>query len=357
MAEADAKTVDALIVALPESAGSAIYGLVDVFASTGTLWRELVGDEPGRRLIRPKIVSLSRASFRCGNGIPVSPELTIDAKSNAEIVIVPELWLSPDDDLKRRYPKLKEWLRQRYRAGNTIYSACSGAVLLAASGLLNGKAATSHWGYADLFRRSFPEVRFIPEPNIVFADHTGRIVTAGGATSWHDLAIHIISRHCSPGEALHIAKVYLLQWHGEGQLPYASLVRRQPHADSIVRQAEDWLAKHFREPHTVAAVVEGSGIPERSLKRRFTTATGSTVIDYVQNLRVEEAKRLLETSDSSSEEIAPAVGYENPAFFRKLFKRCTGLTAGQYRRMFRPISDAGHVRGRQADVSSVPRSR
>jgi len=355
MAEGDAKNLEALIVALPESAGSAIYGLVDVFASTGTLWREIVGDEPGRRLIRPRIVSLSRDPFRCGNGIPISPEATIDEESDADIIVVPELWLALDDDLKQRYPQLKEWLRQRYRAGNTIYSACTGAVLLAASGLLNGKSATCHWGYADLFRRSFPEVHFIPEPNIVFADESGRIVTSGGATSWHDLAIHIISRHCSAGEALHIAKVYLLQWHGEGQLPYASLVRRQPHADSIVRQAEDWLRKHFHEPHAVAAVVAECGIAERSLKRRFAAATGSTVIGYVQNLRIEQAKRLLETGDSSSDAVALAVGYENPAFFRKLFKRGTGLTAGQYRRMFRPISDAGHVRsstGARDDVRS-----
>jgi len=344
MAEADSKTIDALIVALPESAGSAIYGLVDVFASTGTLWRELVGDEPGKRLIRPKIVSLSLDAFLCGNGIPVRPDLTIAMKSDADIVVIPELWLAPDDDLQQRYEDLKEWLRQRYRAGNTIYSACSGAVLLAASGLLNGKEATSHWGYTDLFRRSFPDVRFVPEPNIVFADHTGRIVTAGGATSWHDLAIHIISRHCSPGEALHIAKVYLLQWHGDGQLPYASLVRRQPHADSVVRQAENWLADHFNEANPVAMVVAACGIPERSLKRRFKTATGSTVIDYVQNLRIEAAKRLLETSNRSAENIAATVGYENPAFFRKLFKRLTGLTAVQYRRLFRPISDAADVR-------------
>jgi transcriptional regulator GlxA family with amidase domain len=121
-------------------------------------------------------------------------------------------------------------------------------------------------------------------------------------------------------------------------------VRRQPHADSIVRQAEDWLRKHFREPQVVAAVVAECGVPERSLKRRFKTATGATVIGYVQNLRIEEAKRLLETSDSSSDDIAPIVGYDNPAFFRRLFKRFTGLTAGQYRRMFRPISDADQAR-------------
>jgi transcriptional regulator GlxA family with amidase domain len=344
MANTDAHAIEALILALPESAGSAIYGLIDVLASTGTLWLDLVGDEPGRRLIQPKIVSLSRDPFHCGNAIPVTPDLTIDEKSDADIIVIPELWLAPDDDLKGRYSELKAWLRKRYQAGSTIYSACSGAVLLAASGLLNGKSATSHWGYTDLFRRSFPDVRFIPEPNIVFADDTGRIVTAGGATAWHDLAIHIISRHCSPGEALHIAKVYLLQWHGDGQLPFTSLVRRQAHADSVVRQAEDWLRTHFREPQAVAGVVAECGIPERSLKRRFSAATGSTVIGYVQNLRIEEAKRLLETGDMSFDDIAAAVGYENPAFFRKLFKRCTGLTAGNYRRMFRPIFDAARVR-------------
>jgi transcriptional regulator GlxA family with amidase domain len=330
---------------LPESAGSGIYGLIDVFASTGTLWRELVGDEPGQRLIRPKIVSLSRDPFRCGNGIPVIPESTIGEKSNADIIIVPELWLALDDDLKPRYRELKAWLRQRHRAGTIIYSACSGSVLLAAAGLLKGKKATSHWGYADLFRRSFPDVRFTPEPNIVFADDSGRIVTAGGATSWHDLAIHIISRHCGPAEALHIAKAYLLQWHGDGQLPFASLIRRQAHADSIVRQAEEWLREHFKEAHAVANVVAECGVAERSLKRRFVAATGSTVIGYVQNLRIEEAKRLLEASDRPSDDIASAVGYENPAFFRRLFKRCTGLTMGKYRRMFRPISYASHADG------------
>jgi transcriptional regulator GlxA family with amidase domain len=344
MVNDDAEAIEALILALPESAGSAIYGLVDVLASTGSLWLTLVGDEPAGRTIRPKIVSVARDPFRCGNSIPVTPDLTIDEVSSADIIVIPELWLSPDDDLKGRYAELKEWLCTRHRAGSIIYSACTGAVLLASSGLLNGKAATSHWGYADLFRRSFPEVRFIPEPNIVFADESGRIVTSGGATAWHDLAIHIISRHCSPGEALHIAKVYLLQWHGDGQLPFASLVRRSAHADSVVRRAEDWLRRHYREPQAVASVVAECGIPERSLKRRFVTATGSTVIGYVQNLRIEEAKRLLESGEMALDEIAAAAGYENPAFFRKLFKRTTGLTAGNYRRMFHPIFDAARPR-------------
>lgn len=335
--------IDALIVAVPETAGSALYGMVDVLAAAGNLWQQLVGFEGGRNLIRPRIVSPDREPLSCGNGIPVSPDFGVDEDPDGEIIILPELWLAPDDDMKDRYPALLEWVRRRYRARRHIYSACSGSIMLAATGLLDGREATSHWGYADLFRTRYPNVRFRPEPNLVFADPAGRIVTAGGTTSWHDLAIHIISRHCSPGEALRIAKVYLLKWHGEGQLPYASLVRRQPHADSAVRFCESWLSAHYRDPHALARVVVASGLPERSLKRRFKTATGLTLIGYIQNLRIEEAKRSLEVGRRPLEDICAEVGYENPAFFRRLFKQRTGLTPGQYRRMFSPLSAASSV--------------
>lgn len=111
-------------------------------------------------------------------------------------------------------------------------------MMLAETGLLDGYCATSHWGYRDLFRKQYPKVRFEPAPNLVFARADGRIVTAGGTTSWHDLALHIIGRHASPGEALRIAKVYLMKWHAEGQLPYAPLVVEQPHGDAMVRRCE-----------------------------------------------------------------------------------------------------------------------
>ena len=105
----------------------------------------------------------------------------------------------------------------------------------------------------------------------------------------------------------------------------------------MVRRAEDWLARHFRQAHAVSGVVTTLGIPERSLKRRFKTATGSSLMDHVQNLRIEEAKRMLDIGATSAEDIAASVGYDNAAFFRRLFKRCTGLTPGAYRRMFRSV--------------------
>jgi transcriptional regulator GlxA family with amidase domain len=186
-------------------------------------------------------------------------------------------------------------------------------------------------------RKRYPKVRFRPAPNLAFADPAGRIVTAGGTTSWHDLALHIIARHASPGEALRIAKVYLLKWHGEGQLPYATLVRRTPHADAVVRACERWLGEHFRDDDALAQATRRARIPERTLKRRFRAATGSTLIEYVQNLRIEHAKRLLEEARLPVDEISAAAGYEDASFFRRLFKRRTGLSPSDYRRMFRPL--------------------
>jgi len=188
-----------------------------------------------------------------------------------------------------------------------------------------------------LFERRYPKVRFRPEPSICFSDAAGRLVTAGGSTSWHDLVLHIISRHVSPGEALHIAQAYLLKPHEEGQLPYRPLVKPLPHPDAAVRDCELWLTKHFRESRAVARVVKHSRLAERTLKRRFKAATGLSLIDYLQNLRIEEAKRLLESSQRSADAISADVGYEDASFFRRLFKRRTGLTPVRYRRMFQPI--------------------
>jgi transcriptional regulator GlxA family with amidase domain len=287
-----------------------------------------------RRAIQRSHRIAARSAVSLWNGVPVIPDVAVRDNPRADILVLPELWLGPDEHLGGQYQRLLEWIRARYRAGSCVYSACSGALMLAETGLLDGRDATSHWGYQDLFRRRYPQIRFRPEPSLCFSDPAGRIVTAGGTTSWHDLALHIISRHASPGEALRIAKVYLLKWHDEGQLPYAPLVRPQPHSDAVVRTCEAWLTKHYREPGAVARVVGHARIPDRTLKRRFKSATGLTLIDYLQNLRIEEAKRLLENTSRAADDISAEVGYEDSSFFRRLFKRRTGLAPREYRRMF-----------------------
>ena len=331
--------VDVLIVAVKETAGSALYGMVDVLSAAGNVWQSLTRSGGEKALFRIRIVSLDSVSFTCGNGIPVTPACSITANPVADIVILPELWLGPDEDIKGRYPELMDWIRQCHRQGMMLYSACSGAIMLAESGLLDGCRATSHWGYQDLFRRHYPRVLFQPEPNLLAADPAGQIITAGGTTSWHDLALHIIARHAGVGEAMRIAKVYLLKWHDEGQLPYAQLTRNIPHADALVRRCEQVMREHFRDPEILRCVIESAAVPERTLKRRFKMATGMSLLEYAQSLRIEEAKRQLEESDSTVEEVCLAAGYEDFSFFRRLFKRLTGLSPAQYRKMFTPLPE------------------
>jgi transcriptional regulator GlxA family with amidase domain len=336
-------SLDAIIVAVPETAGSALYGMLDVLASAGNIWQTLSRSGSDRTLIKPRILSPLARPFKCGNGIPVDPDGNLHGAESADIVILPELWLGPDESFAGRYPELMTWLQMVYAQGSHIYSACSGAIMLAESGLLDGREATSHWGYQDLFRDQYPNVKFRPAPNLLVADEDGRIVTAGGTTSWHDLAIHIIAKHCSPGEAARIAKVYLLKLHQEGQLPYINLVKPIAHGDSIVKQCETWLSENYSSSKCLNQAIQYIGIAERTLKRRFKKATGLSLIDYIQNLRVEDAKRILENTDTPIEDICYQVGYEEAGFFRRLFKRSVGLTPGQYRRMFKPITNSAAI--------------
>ena len=330
--------LDVLIVAVPDTAGSALYGMLDVLTVAGTVYQELARAGDGMPLFSVRVVSTGRRMFDCGHGIPVRPDVAVGDDPEADIVILPELWLGPDESIRGRYPALIDWVCRRYRAGSAIHSACSGAIMLAETGLLDGCEATSHWAYADLFQQQYPAVKFRPEPNLVFAEPTGRIVTAGGTTSWHDLALHIIARYGNPGEARRIAQVYLLKWHEEGQLPYTPLVRNRPHGDAAVRAIQEWLDENYREAGVIQRVIDRSALPARTLKRRFKAATGTTLIDYVQNLRIEEAKRKLESERTAVDEISAEVGYEDPSFFRRLFRRRTGLSPRDYRRLFRPIS-------------------
>lgn len=332
--------IEVLIVAAQETAGSALYGMIDVLKAAGNIWQVLTRSGELSYPFQVGIVSPIEGAFRCGNNIPVEPDCSISKNPHADIVILPELWLGPDENIDGRYTELMDWIRCKYEEGASIYSACSGAIMLAESGLLDGRQATSHWGYQDLFKQQYPKIDFCPEPNLLFADPDGRIVTAGGTTSWHDLALHIISRYCSPGEALKISKVYLLKWHGEGQLPYASLLSNLSHEDAIVKVCEEWLAENFREPGLIQKLVENVDIPERTLKRRFKKATGTSLIERIQFLRIEEAKTCLETTTIPVDEISVEVGYEDPSFFRRLFKRLTGLTPSHYRKMFQPVKNA-----------------
>lgn len=157
---------------------------------------------------------------------------------------------------------------------------------------------------------------------------------SGASASWHDLILYLIARHVSAAAALAMAKYMLLQPHADGQAPYIGFSRRTDHGDALVRRLQEWLESGFASESPVEGMVRLAGLPERTVKRRFSRATGYAPIEYVHRLRIEEAKRLLERTDKSVDEVSWSVGYLDPAFFRRLFKRHTRLTPSEYRRKF-----------------------
>jgi transcriptional regulator GlxA family with amidase domain len=156
-----------------------------------------------------------------------------------------------------------------------------------------------------------------------------------------------------PTAAQAISKFMLLQWHKDGQTPYIAFRPILDHGDAVVLQTQEWLAGHFSVANPVEEAVKRSELPERSFKRRFTQATGNSPIAYIQQLRVHEAKRRLERTDEAIDEISWTVGYEDPAFFRRLFKRLTGIAPGAYRRKFKvPSTVTGALRSGNARAGS-----
>ncbi len=193
----------------------------------------------------------------------------------------------------------------------------------------------AHWAFAPTFNKNFPHVRLRLDKVLVATGEREELVMSGATATWQDLVLYLIARYVSPAAAQAMAKFMLLQWHADGQAPYVTFMPPTDHGDSTVLRLQEWLGGHYSVANPVEEMVQLSGLPERSVKRRFTHATGYSPIVYVQRLRVEEAKRRLERTDASIDDISWSVGYEDPAFFRRLFKRVTHMTPGDYRRKFR----------------------
>jgi transcriptional regulator GlxA family with amidase domain len=227
------------------------------------------------------------------------------------------------------------WLSDMQTQGAMLCSACSGVLLLAETGLLEGKEATIHWAYARTFRHNFPDVHLRLEKVLVAVGERQQFVMSGASASWHDLVFCLVARHVGPTAAQSIAKFMLLQRHVDGQAGYVVFEAPTHREDAAVLDTQKWLDEYFTVAAPVEEMVRRSGLAERSFKRRLKKATGYSPIAYVQHVRIEEAKRRLERTDEPIEEISWAVGYEDPAFFRRLFKRITRITPGTYRRKFR----------------------
>ncbi|TNC71299.1 GlxA family transcriptional regulator [Rubellimicrobium roseum] len=329
---AEARPLRTVVVGAPEVGAAGTMALLDVLSSVGRSWEVLHGRPPQPPVFAPRLLTLDGQALTLRNGLALTPHGRLDGTPAPDLVIVPELLVSPLAPLPAHYAPVADWLRGAHASGALVTSVCSGVLLLAEAGLLDGEEATSHWAFCDVIARRFPKVRLRKERILVPTGPGHRIVTAGGASSWYDLLLYLIARFAGSDRARQAAKVFLIEAHAEGQLPFAGLTARRQHEDRLVAEAQLWLADGYVTANPVREMVARSGLTERGFHARFKRATGLAPMDYVQVLRIEEAKHLLETTDLPVDEVAEAVGYQEPASFRRLFRRAVGVTASAYRR-------------------------
>lgn len=330
---ATARPLHVSLVAIPDAVISTLSGIYDVlgaFRMLGRIDPALPEDPP----FTVEIVAAERGSVALASGLPVEARRAVAEVAATDIVIVPSILLGSDGWIPGRYPEIVDWVRRMHAEGAVLCSACSGVFLLAETGLFDCQETTVHWAYADQFSRVFPRVPLRPDRVLVVSGGREELVTSGASMTWHDLMLYLIARYVGATAAQAVARSFALQWHHDGLAPYIVFQGRTDHGDAAIAEAQSWLSANFSVASPVEEMVRRSELAERTFKRRFTEATGFAPIDYVQRLRIEDAKRRLERTDAPADEISWKVGYEDAAFFRRLFKRVTGVTPGAYRRRF-----------------------
>jgi transcriptional regulator GlxA family with amidase domain len=333
-----ARPIRIAILALPDSAPLAIIGLFEVLASACRLWTTLTGQAGGTQRLEPMIVARTAELYRSVVGVPIQPDVALESVPSVDVVIVADVELPLGGDPSALWMPEIDWLRQRSGDTKLICSTCSGSLVLAEAGLLDGCDAASHWSAEALFRDRYPKVRYRADRILCDSGKDGSLITTGGASSWQDLALYLIGRFCGPEEASRVARIFLIGDRSEGQLPYAAMARPRTHDDADIYECQSWIGQHYDVENPVSAMADRSGLTLRTFKRRFKLATGYAPLEYVQSLRIEEAKQMLETGDEQIDAIAAEVGYADPAFFRQLFRRRVGISPAHYRRKVRSFA-------------------
>lgn len=326
------KPLHVCLVAVPGTLAMPLAGIFEVLTAFPVVAR-FYDHVPTTPPFEVEIVGTARGTMTSASGLPITVQRAIGEIERTDIVIVPTMAVEEDWRVGQ-HPELVEWMRRMHRRGALLSSACTGLVLLAETGLLDGLPGTTHWSIASAVRARFPEVKLRLTEVLVTAGEEDAFVMSGGAASWQDLVLYLIGRFVSPAASQAVAKFELLERHTEGQAPYLPFLPRTQHGDALVQGLQRWLEINFAIAAPVAEMTRRSGLSARTLERRFRRATGMSPLAYVQQIRIDEAKRRLERTDLPVERISWDVGYEDPAAFRRVFKRIARVPPGLYRRKF-----------------------
>ncbi|WP_277374105.1 helix-turn-helix domain-containing protein [Pseudomonas sp. AA-38] len=263
-----------------------------------------------------------------GRAMPV--DMALDAIEHTDLVLIPGFLFSLREALPA-FGHYRDWLRRQHEQGAVVASMCTATFMLAEAGLLDDIEATTHWAFADLLRRRYHRVR-VDERRILCED--GRVITSAGASAAMDLLLHLIRRFASRELAQQCSRYLLIDNVRSEQSVYISWSMPRGHGDEAILRVQDWMEAHFAEPCGIDELAARFGFGVRNFKRRFKEATGHTPLAYLQALRLEKAKELLETTRQSFETITSRVGYEDSNSFRRLFCQRVGISPAAFRKRF-----------------------
>jgi transcriptional regulator GlxA family with amidase domain len=321
--------LDVTILLLNNNLASTALGPIEVFHTAGKLWNTLQGIEPHPRF-RVTVASIDGKSVMSPYGVRLSPQVAMRDVEHTDLIMVPASGLDLDRDLDRHAAMLP-WLREWHAKGTYVASMCSGAAYLAEAGLLDGRHATTHWAFAEVYERRYPQVRWRTDMLIT---EDGRVLCSGGVYAAIDLSLYLVEKFCDHELALQCAKALIVGMPRTYQSGYAVLPISRPHADEAIQAAEAYIVQHFASDLSIEILAARACMSPRTFMRRFKAATGQTSGNYLQTLRITIAKEMLEDGVRSVQAVSSAVGYDDIGFFRSLFKRFTGMTPGEYRIRF-----------------------
>ena len=308
---------------------SAITGVSDLLSTAGVTWNYIHGNALASEF-NVEIATLDGSPVRCANNIEVKAHKSINNIENTDLLLIPTIAGDIEQTLKRN-KALLPWITKQAEQGADIASNCTGAFLLAETGLLDNKLATTHWGFVDEFRQRYPNVDLQPE-QLITAD--GSFFCAGGGMAWLDMALFLIERYCGYDIAMASAKSNVFDISKTSRAAYSSIPAKRYHQDIAILRLQDWLDKHFHQHISVPQLAEQTAMTERTLNRRFKQATGDSLIHYLQCIRVDAAKKLLRGEPITIEAITQQVGYQDVSSFIRLFKKHTGLSPSAHRARF-----------------------
>ena len=310
---------------------SCAAGFADVFQAANAHLRQQQGDNG--RLFEWTFVSAKGGHVVASNGMHIDTQ-RIAGRRRFDVVAVPAIHypgFKPFVQFLDQQTASYDWLRSQWRSGAWIAANCTGTFMLAQSGLLDGRAATTTWWLDRQFRSRYPKVDLHYKSVLT---ETDRLVCAGATATYLLQAIRIVERFMGPHIASQCAKSMLIDVSQTGHLPYLPLLTQAKHTDSIVERAQDWLHKNMARDITMPELARKVAVSDRTLLRRFGAAVGHTPLGYLQAVRLDAARALLEVGDMSVQSVAVQVGYSDVSSFSRLFRQGFGLSPGAYRRRF-----------------------